>query len=336
MARLSSAEAAWSRPVIHDIFTAGGLVKTSIRTDSRNSIERRRLENEAKIICDEIKNREFNFPAVDKAIARIANYATFYPLRDGGGGKSLTAKQIADILAYACATQEVFWDDVHTARSTVEMETYRMGYLGRACWEFKCFLSQQAEKKPATRTPRPVGAGGTAGTARGASSYKSSGPKSGTIGGLIGAPGEKSYLPGPTAYDIVCTCPTKKKQQFVFIDPISNKADPNKVRFGDPSGQTACKLVYATQAEAEAAIERIYASGLRIPADITGFTAAYMKLDRNGYFKVRTEIGDAYIKAVILNEQVEEDLEADVTTRKSKFPEIADIDVYSEAMHRYE
>lgn len=331
MARLTSSEMTWYRPVVHDIFVAGGLVKHSVRTDTRNTIERHRLESEAKIICDEIKNRAFNFPAVEKAINKISMYAAFSHLHDSGS-KSLTAQQIAHILAYACAVQEVYWDDVNTARSVVEMETYRMGAFGKACWDFKCFLSQQAERKAPKVTRVP---GATTGIARGSSSYKMSGPQSGAIRGLIGAPGEKHFLPGPKAFDIICTCPTKKKQQFVFIDPLSNKVDPNKVRFGDPSGQTACKLVYATREEAEAAIANIYSSGLRIPSDITGFTAAYMKLDENGYFKVRTEIGDAYIKAVILNEQLdmEEDLCAD---RKAKFPEINDIDTYNEAMYRFE
>jgi hypothetical protein len=344
MAKLTGSEITWTRPVLHDIFTAGGLVKNSVRTFGTNRVSRHGLDREAKIICDEIRNRVFDFISVDKAINQISRYVIFTPLHENGS-KSLTPGQIARILAAACATQEIFWDDVNTSRTTVEMDTYRMSTFGKACWEFQCFLSQQADKKA-----KPMKVGGTVGSTRrsggvgrtgGTSSYKSSGPKSGLIGGLIGEPGDKIHFTGTSyLYDIICES-SKKKTQFVFIDPIAYKSDINKVRFGDPSGWSACKLLYETREEAEAAIQAIRDGGFRIPTDITGFTPAKQKVDPNGYFKVKTEVGPAYIKASKLNEAMEEALESSaqesvVDNKNARFPEIGDIDVYSEAMHRFE
>lgn len=343
MAKLTGTEATWSRAVVHDIFVAGGLVRTSIRTNGTNRISRHGLDEVAKIICDEIKNRVFDFPNVERAIERIASYVSFTPLHDSGESKSLNANQIARILANACAMQEVYWDDVNTARSTVEMETYTKKPFGKACKDFQCFLSQQAAKKArpmrvAGDAGRAAGRVGGVGRSGGTSSYKSSGPKSGIIGGLIGEPGEKTTFKGTAyIYDIICES-SKKKTQFVFVDPIAYKSDINKVRFGDPSGWSACKLLFETRDEVDAAIAAIRDGGFRIPADVTGFTAAKQKVDPNGYFKIRTEIGEAYIKASKLNEAMKEDLEAsdDNVNRAAKFPEISDIDVYSEAMHRFE
>lgn len=337
MARLTAPEATWSRPVVHDILEAGGLLKHSVRTRGENRIKRARLEEYAKVLCDEIKFRNFDFPKTNEALTRISNYVYFTPLHDNDTRKRLTEIQLAHILAAFCAEQEIYWDDVNTARTTVEMETYYRSYFGKACLDFKCFLSQQAEKKPA-RSSAPRAASGASTGSVPSSGYKTSGPKSGLIKGLIGEPGEKHKFPSYSyLYDIICVS-DKKKKQFVFIDPLAYKSEVNRVRFGDPSGWSACKLFFETREDAEAAINTIYGSGsFRVPADISGMTPAKQKVDPNGYFKVMTEVGAAYIKASKLNEAIAEEVEADAPkARASRFPEINDIDVYNEAMHRFE
>jgi hypothetical protein len=220
------------------------------------------------------------------------------------------------------------------------METYRKSYLGRACWEFGCFLSQNVSKKaPKTRTPRIAAAAG--GTRSGAptSGYKTSGPKSGLIKGLIGKPGEKIKFPaGEHLYVIVCDS-TKPKTQYVYIDPLTYVADVNKVKLGDPSGYSACKLFYTGISAAEEAIEGIKAGKVKIPDYVTGFTIKKQSADPNGFFNVMTELGPAYVKASKLNEAIKEALAEEVDCsdaveepRKSRFPEIADIDLYNEAL----
>ncbi len=339
--KLTAAEAGLSRAFLHDLFEAGGLLKYPIREEGKNYIKAYAADD-AKTVCNEIKFRTFDFLKVDYAINSLTSYWV-YPLKEPGKAKSPTAKSIANIIAAFCAEHEIFWDDVNTHRTSTEMETYRKSFLGSACWEFECFLSQQEAKAPdkyaakyaakrtAVKAPRaPRSATGSAPK----SGYKASGAKSGSIKGLIGKPGEKiTFASGKPLYSIICTS-SKAKPQFAFIDPVSTLADPNVVRLGDPSGYTACKLFFKSTDEANAAIEKIK-SGITIPDHISGFTPAKAASDANGYFLVSTEIGPAYIKARKLNETIAEDFEDEaITTKKAKFPDINDIDVYNEAFFR--
>lgn len=338
--KLSAKEAKFSRPVVHDIFEAGGLLKHSVRTEGTNYIINRGLEAAARNICNEIKTRDFKFHTLDSALEAIAERCYFYNLHVRYDSSTLKATQIANILAAFCAEQEIFWDDVNTLRTAVEMETYRKSLLGNACWNFKCFLSQNISKsKTTTRSAATRTIDPTTGKAVPKSGYKSSGPKSGLIKGLIGEPGEKVFLPsGTNAYVIRCGS-TKAKKQYVFVDPLTYVADPNKIRLGDPSGYSACKLFFGSIAEAQNAIDKIESGAVKVPVDISGFEIVKQPVDTNGYFILATEIGPAYVKASKLNEAISGDLDEaiidDVKTT-SRFPEINDIDTYTEAMLHHE
>lgn len=334
--KLTAAETALSKAFLHDLFVAGGLVKHSIRTTGENYINSY-CQEEAKVLCNEIKYRTFDFFNTDRALRTIANYWV-YPLKDPGKAKRPDVSAMAHIIAAFCAENEILWDDVNVPRTITEMETFRKSHLGNACWEFGCFLSQKEEKATATRkTPRAAKATSTSGAAP-KSGYKTSGAKSGVIKGLIGKPGEKiTFESGKYVYSILCAS-SKAKPQFVFIDPVSTLADPNVVRFGDPSGYTACKLFFKSAEEAKAAINLIIDidSKFTIPGHITDFTPARAAADANGYFLVNTEVGPAYIKARKLNEAIAEELEDtdSFEAKEAKFPEINDVDTYTEAFFR--
>ena len=329
MKKLTASEQVWSRPFIADLFTAGGLVRFPIRTFGTNFIADYYKSN-ASAICDEIKNRNFNFNALDSDLDRLSRCSVYQLHARDKGSKKLTAVQMANIIAAFCAEQDILWDDINTTRTTVEMETYRKSTLGRACWDFGCFLSQRADKRgtraraSTTRTVDP-----TTGKVVPKNNYKSSGPKSGLIGGLIGEPGEKiKFSASDNLFVIICKA-DKPKPQYVFVDPVSYKADVNKVRFGDPSGYSACKLVFNSYTAATEAIERITAYDLKVPVDITGFEIVQHKVDDNGYFNIKTEVGSAYIQARKLNEAIMEAASAE--QEQERFSEISDIDVYTEA-----
>jgi hypothetical protein len=342
--KLTAGEASLSRAFLHDLFEAGGLLKYPVRTYEKNYIKVN-AQSQAKIICDEIKYRTFDFYKTDSALRYISTCLVF-PLKDVGKAKRLDEYSIANMIAAFCSEQGIFWDNVNTLKSTVEMETYRRSILGNACWEFECFLSQQADKAPdkfaakyaAKRTaPAKTGTKTSGGTRSGApkSDYKSSGAKSGSIKGLIGKPGEKITFPADQLMFAILCASSKSKPQYAFIDPLSKPADPNVVRIGDPSGYTACKLFFKSLDDATAAIHKIE-SELGLPAHVTGCTPAKGYPDANGYFLVNTEVGPAYIKARKLNETIAEELDTDEesSVKKSRFPEINDIDVYTEAMFR--
>ena len=341
--KLTKVESAFQRAFLHDIFEAGGLIKLPIRTAGRNyaaSYEK----SACKIICDEIKYRMFNFYKTDEALNQL-NRIIFYDLRSADERKSLSAQQIANIIAAFCAENEIFWDDVNTHRTTVEMDTYRKSILGNACWEFKCFLSQQTEEAPSKYAAKFAAERGGAAKAKATKrsgapkiGYKSSGGKSAEIKGLIGKPGEKIDLSAMCDQPIAILCKSDKpKPQFAFVDPIANKVDPNKVKLGDPSGYSSCKLFFASMADAYKAIDKILVSDIDIPSHITGFDIRKdTRVDKNGYFKINTEIGHAYIKASKLNEAIAEEFGEDACQQKSRYPEIDDVDVYTEAMFKYE
>jgi hypothetical protein len=330
--KLTPTEATWYRPVIHDIFAAGGLIKKSLRTYSSNYVASYN-KSSAELICNEIKHRTFEFHNTDRALERIATFS-FYPLHEAGRGKTLTANQIANIIANFCAEHEIFWDDVNTLRTSVEMDTYRMSALGRACWERECFLSQQSAKAAKASKAGSSARSASRGDAP-KSGYKSSGPKSGLVKGLVGKPGDKTLIPRSDVLFVIVCNSTKTKKQYVYVSPLVS----NKVKLGDPSGYSDCKLFFKSLPEAKAAVELL--SGRLRPDHITGFTLQKQSADPNGYFEIETDIGRAYIKASKLNETLEEArLEAPTAAvsseRKSRFPEINDIDVYYEAMQYHE
>lgn len=335
--KLTASEQTWSRAVLHDIFEAGGLLKFSKRTAGRNLIKAYGRDEEAKLICEEIKFRNFDFPKLDKALYTLASRTAFMQLGgESGKRKDMTANQIANIIANFCAEQAIYWDDVNTHRTTVEMDTYRMSILGKSCWEFGCFLSQQADKKTAS-APRAAGTR-TPGAAP-KSGYKSSGPKSGLIKGLVGKPGEKIKL--TSVVYAVTGISTKPKAQYLFVDPLASSSVVNKAKVGDPSGYSACKLFFTTPEAAKAAAEKIVAFG-EVPSHISSLEIVRAGADSNGYFLIETTVGQAYIKASKLNEEIMESIEDTVeepvaeSTRKSRYPEINDIDTYTEAMQRFE
>jgi hypothetical protein len=343
--KLTSVENTWKQAVLHDIFEAGELIKLPIRTAGVNYVDKYQ-KSDGQAICKEIKYRSFNFYDTDGALRRIAGNCYFYGLRDRDTHKRLAETQIANIIAAFCAENEIFWDDVNTRKTTVEMDTYRKSLLGNACWEFECFLSQQADKEPSKYAAKFAAKRGGDTKAKTTSSsprsgapksgYKSSGGKSGEIKGLIGEPGEKIDLTSTRDYMGVILClSSKTKAQYAFVDPLAFKADPNRVKLGDPSGYSSCKLFFASERDAYDAIDKIK-STIAIPDHITGFEIRKQAVDKNGYFKINTEIGPAYIKASKLNEAVAEELEEEACQQKSRYPEIGDVDVYTEAMFQYE
>lgn len=326
---LTPTEQEWYQTVVHDIFEAGGLLKTSRRTSGENKLLPGYYDHvkQAKNICDEIKNRTFNFVELDNDF-RTLHQNSFDKLTTRGSSY-IKDKQIANILAAFCAENEIFWDDVNTRKTVTELETYRMSTFGKACWNFGCFLSQQKGKRSRSDTTRTTVAGSSAPK----SGYKSSGPKSGMIGGLIGEPGEKIKCYG-NLY-VIGGKSDKKKKQYVFIDPLSPVAAVNKIRIGDPSGWSCCKLFFEDRADAEKAMERLVTEDTfirRTPSHIEGLFVARISPDSNGYFKVETEIGPALIKASKLNEAIAEDMENDTTGTEVAKNSIFDIDVYTEAM----
>jgi hypothetical protein len=60
--KLTPTESTWYKPVLHDIFEAGGIVKYPSRSVGRNYVNYySSTKRAAEAICEEIKYRNFNF-----------------------------------------------------------------------------------------------------------------------------------------------------------------------------------------------------------------------------------------------------------------------------------
>lgn len=164
-----------------------------------------------------------------------------------------------------------------------------------------------------------------------ANGYKSSGGHSQDIPNLIGNAGQKVYLSGP----VYCIIADKigKNTPRAFITPliatsiggvktVSQEA-AEKVKFGSGNGYTDCTLFFESVAAADKALDFCKK---RFGVKYTNISKVTQKADGKGYFKVSTEIGEAFIKASVLNEELEEKLTEGVN--------IKDIDIYSEWMQK--
>lgn len=134
-------------------------------------------------------------------------------------------------------------------------------------------------------------------------SYKSLGPQSSNVRGLIGISGNKVINDENIVYCIEGINSNTSKIPSAFIKPLTSSGDAggnkNKVFIGDPSGYTDCKLFFFEEEYAKEFLEKCT---INIPSNITNLHISEKKTDSNGYFKINTEFGTAYIKASKLNE----------------------------------
>ena len=302
----------------------------AIKNDNYHYFLTHTFDNDyAKNICNEIKYRNWNFFSnkLDDCLAKIAAIRIDTP---SGGAAKRSPEWCADVIAWFCSENGIRWDDSN--KTTYEIDAVKDTVLGKALFEAGCFLhskpvpqpaQQTAAKVPPTQTSQPPKSG-----------YKSSGGHSQDIPNLVN--NNKVYLIGP----IYCITADKngKNTPRAFITPLSvvgnnirtvSNVQAEKIKFGSGNGYTDCTLFFDLHSDAvqyEAACKATFGSK---------FNNIHIEMnknaDKNGYFRVKTEINDyAYIKASVLNEEFEEDLEAD--TKKPQH--INDIEVYDEWMRK--
>ena len=89
----------------------------------------------------------------------------------------------------------------------------------------------------------------------------------------------------------------KKTTPRIFVTPNGGSA-PLKVNLGSGQGFDDCVLMFDDIAEANA----FMAKCLDLRTDVINLTLRKQTTDVNGYFKVSTQFGEAYIKAARLGE----------------------------------
>lgn len=251
---------------------------------------------------------EGEFTNIDNALERLSKWyfnpdlnASDYETR----GIKVKPNKLAEYIAAFCVANGIYWDD--SIRSTMEIDSFKATLLGTALEAFGGFVSQPLAVAR-TRVARAARSSAGTSSADPKNPYKSEGPKSEFARDLKSIPHKKEMLSGTSGYVFsisgVNTRATKVKA-FAFIKPLDDKGakgSTNKVNIGSSNGYSDCKLYFETATEADNFLVQCKTI---CPSWVTDLEVVKKSVDKNGYFKIGTEFGDAYISAVKLNEAID-------------------------------
>ena len=93
------------------------------------------------------------------------------------------------------------------------------------------------------------------------------------------------------------------------------QGNTNKVLFGKAKGYGYCQIYFDNLADAEACLRKALANGIKMPQNVSIVKVCQLsKVLPNGYFKIGTEYGAAYILASKLNECLTEEADQEQPT----------------------
>lgn len=308
----SEAEAKAKRQMRY-ILIAGGLRSQDQDEALPRSFQYSRYIDSAKIVCDELVNRDFT--NIDSALRTLDSLAP-----TARGEKSLKPEGFAKAIVYMAELLQLYWDD--TLKTPYEIDEFKKTTLGNAVYKYGRYISAIQDKQ--IRAPRA--ASSTTGTSAGAgtasstasqsqSGYKSSGAQSGNVrdlqdlNGGPGTPGQKVTAAGKYIFRIIGDNPQSKNIPNVFIKPLSTSGatgNTNKIFFSSGNGYTDCTCYFDDENDAQDFLNKIVAAN-RVPANISNPRVVKRNADPNGYFLVGTEFGVCAVSAKTLNETLTEE-----------------------------
>lgn len=315
---------------------AGGYTSTRIGYSLLGSMYEKISASAATTIMDTITRRTFNFTEVDKALEALKTYHFAFgatPKSDTCSWSIKTVAGAAKFLAWICEQNRIYWYDL--AYTPAEREAWKTSSVfAHYLFQGECFASQPTRKSRASRatassgSSTPTGTGAT-GTAK--STYKSAGPQSAFVAGLVGKPGDK--FPIRTGY-LYCIVGDKAGTitPKAFIHPVENPAVGERakvnaaglpvVKFGAGNGYTDL-AIYSTD---PAVMENILAElrkNEKTLSKYSGVKVTRIVPDRCNYFKVNTEYGEVLVKTKKLNEKIFEEVIAGADEPPEESPEPA-------------
>lgn len=277
--------------------------------------------------CDFVKNQ------LDKELADISQHR--FPSGTGSGREiQRPAAELAIYLAWFCAQAGIIWDD--SALTEYEIDAIKNTILGGTLYKAGLFVTtqlaitqspvaQNSATKTTTANPPKIG-------------YKATGAHSQHIPNLLGAANQKITLTG-TVFAIIAD-KTGTNTPNAYITPLGagtngkiitvGKTAAEQVKFGSGNGYTDCMCWFDNLNDADSFCKTCQAS---FGNKFNNIHVVQAQADKNGYFKVSTSFGAAYIKANKLNEQLqlqEDNAEASSLANSSKNFKITDIDLYDE------
>lgn len=149
--------------------------------------------------------------------------------------------------------------------------------------------------------------------------YKSSGPRSYDAWDLKSTPGQKVQMTGEADY-VFCIMAddstTTANRPFAYVNPLLDTpryrvGSTNKVKFDSAHGYSDLRLLFNTYAEADAFLQKMQQAGC-IPSKLTAVQIGRMSLHSgrfakefaHGFYEIGTELGNAFVCAKKLNENL--------------------------------
>lgn len=285
---------------------------------NRNSTYYKRAENACITICSAIKNRSVaytNFQSIDSALVTLSSFWFRPSLADKSAATVRKASSMeAQYIANFCSENKFYWDN--STCTTYEMEEILKTVIGKALFDFSCYTSQQEVKKEKMNKKSQATSKKIDGNAKDTTSvakqpttgsYTTLGPLSGNVPNLIGAVGKKIQLAVTNVYWITAD-KIGKNTPRVYITPLDNdgtsKASAQEVKIGSGNGYSDCTLYWVDQSEAADFLNTCLNKSIG-KGKFNNIHVVASKVDANGYYKVQTDYGMAYIKASKLNEEVQ-------------------------------
>jgi hypothetical protein len=346
MAKLTADQIIIAKAWLHDIFVAGGIYpnpKRAVAIDEYANMygthhwNKRRLPeicNKAKILCDAIKNRKVDvqlFKNYDEVLEFFSgqHFSTSLDDKYGNTTARKPASMLARYISWFCSNFDKFvWYDGNT--STYEREEIQKTTLGRALFKDSCFESQHtpAVTKATTTSTTTTRAPSTGTPGQPQNNFKSRGPLSGVAVDLISTPNQKEHPSGPLFSINGFDSNSNLLEDTMYIRPV--EADPksqikymvtgvngetNKVLFGKAKGYGYCQIYFDNYADADACLKKALANGIKMQPNVSIIKVCQLnKVLPNGYFKIGTEYGAAYISASKLNECLTEEADQEQPT----------------------
>lgn len=294
---------------IRYILIAGGLQTQKPNEDLPYSFKYSQYLDAAKVICDELVNRDFT--NINNALNTMHSYAPTFR-----GETRFKTEGFAKAIVYAAELLELYWDD--TLKTPYEVDEFKKTMLGEAVYKYGRYISAIQDRptraqKNASNTTGSSTSSSTAAT-QPQNGYKSSGAQSGNVrdlqdlNGGPGTPGQKVTAAGKYIFRIIGDNPQSKNVPNVFIKPLSASGatgNTNKVFFSSGNGYTDCTCYFDDENDAQDFLNKIIAAN-RVPANISNPRVVKRNADPNGYFLAGTEFGVCAISAKTLNETLTE------------------------------
>ena len=322
---------------LKDLLIAGGLVpknKMTRQLPPSNDSSWQYFYDDAAVICEEISNGYFDFAEVDKAIYDLVENHYDVPKtptetydnarRWAAYCRKTSQKELATaIVAFASAMNAWWKDQSDDPRRQAVIDNSKANTLfGKMVGSYKRYTSDRDKQalKTANAAARAARAANNTGATGGATGgarqddYKYLGPLSSQVKDLKGTPGSKITLSTPVFIITGTNTNSARVTPYAFVANLiptekggygKNIGPTNKVFYGSANGYRQYPLCFENQQDADAFLVEVQ-NHISVPANMTNMHVARVKADPNGYFKIGTEFGDAYVRASELNESLQE------------------------------